>query len=97
MLKEALLGAIVGCAGQARQVNEERDFRRLGLRGEEEVEVHFAFGGSSGMAELEEFAAKRGNCCFGCDGHSLVANCMWIEWWWCGAIEGGERGINNDG
>lgn len=97
MLEEALLRAIVGRAGQARQVNQERDFlRRLGLWGEEEVEVHFAFGGGSGMAELEEFAPKGGDCCLGCDGHFHVINYMWIECW-CGAIEGGGREINNDG
>lgn len=70
MLEEALLRAIIRGTRQARQVNQERDFlRRLGLRGEEEVEVHFAFCGGRSVAEFEQFSAEGGDCCFGCDGH----------------------------
>lgn len=39
------------------------------MRGEVQVEAHFAVGGLSDMAELEELAAERGDCCFSGDGH----------------------------
>lgn len=72
MLEEALLGAIVGRAGESGQVNQEGHFLRRcleGLRGQEEIEAHFAVGRVRGMAKLEKLAAKRGYGCFGCDGH----------------------------
>ena len=73
VLEKALLGAILGGAGQAREVDEDGHFLGCcageGLWGEEEVEAHFAVGGGCGMAEFEELAAERGDCCFCCDGH----------------------------
>lgn len=72
MLEEALLGAIVRRAGESGQVNQEGHFLRgclQGLRGQVEVETHFAVCRGCGMAELEELAAERGDGCFGCDGH----------------------------
>lgn len=72
MLEKALLGAVIRRAGQTREVNEQRNLLgglADGLRGEVQVEAHFAVGGLGGMAELEELAAERRDCCFGCDGH----------------------------
>lgn len=72
MLEEALLRAIIRGTSKSRQIDQKRDFlRRLGLRGEVEVEVHFAFCGGRGVAEFEQFAAEGGDCCFGCDRHFL--------------------------
>lgn len=75
MLEEALLGAVVGCAGEAGQVDEDGDLLGgvlEGLGGQVEVEVHLAFCGGGGMAQLEQLAAKRGNCGFCGDGHDCV-------------------------
>lgn len=77
MLEEALLGAIIGRAGESGQVDQERHFLRgrLGGLGREiKVEVHLALGRGGGMAELEELAAEGGDCCFGCDGHCVFSS-----------------------
>ena len=39
------------------------------MRGEVQVEAHFAVGRLGGMTELEELAAERGDCCLSGDGH----------------------------
>lgn len=75
MLEEALLGAIVGGAGETGQVDEDGDFLRGvldGLGRQVEVEGHFAAGGGGGMAELEELSAKGGDGCLRCDGHDVL-------------------------
>lgn len=75
MLEEALLGAIVGCAGEAGEVDEDGDLRGWvleGLWGQVEVEVHFAFRGGGGMAQFQELAAEGGDCGFCGDGHGAV-------------------------
>ena len=75
MLEEALLGAIVGRAGQTGQVDEDGDFLRGVLEGlgrQVEVEGHFATGGGGGMAELEQLSAEGGDGCLRCDGHDVV-------------------------
>lgn len=62
MLEEALLRAVVGRAGQPGQVDENGDLLAGdSLRREVEVERHLAFGGSRGMAQLEQFAAEGGD------------------------------------
>lgn len=50
VLEKALLGAVIGGAGQTGEVDQYRDFLCLGLRGQEEVEFHLAFCGCGGMA-----------------------------------------------
>ena len=42
---------------------------RGGLRGQVEVEGHFAIGGGGIVGEFEELAAEGCDCCFGLDGH----------------------------
>lgn len=72
VLEKALLGAVVGRAGQPGQINQDGDLlgRVLeGLWGQVEVEGHFAFGGGGGMAELEQLAAEGGNGGLGGDRH----------------------------
>lgn len=74
VLKKALLGAIVGRAGQAGQVNQQRDLCDgfiHGLWWEIQVEVHLAVGGFGRVAGFEQFAPERGNRCFCCHGHGV--------------------------
>ena len=72
MLEKPLLGAVVAGAGQAGEVDEEGGFVegvRGRLRGQVEVEGHFAVGGGGMVGELEQFAAEGCDCRFGLDGH----------------------------
>ena len=69
MLEEALLRAVVGGTGQARQVNQHGDLLCLALGREVEVEGHLAAGSGGIVAELEQLAAKGGDGSLGGDGH----------------------------
>lgn len=74
-LEESLFRPVVPGARQAGQVDEEGDSVegvRGGLRGEVEVEGHFAVGGGGMVGEFEEFAAEGGDCRYCLDGH-----CRW--------------------
>ena len=74
-LEESLFRPVVPGARQAGQVDEEGDSVegvRGGLRGEVEVEGHFAVGGGGMVGEFEEFAAEGGDCRFCLDRH-----CRW--------------------
>ena len=74
MLEETLLGAIVAGAGQTGEVYQEGhsvEGVHGGLRGQVEVEGHFAVGGGGIVGEFEELAAEGCDCCFGLDGHCL--------------------------
>jgi hypothetical protein len=75
VLEEALLGAVVACAGQAGQIDEDGNLlsRALkSLRRKEQVELHFAIGGSSLVGKLQELASERGNGGSGFDRHVCV-------------------------
>lgn len=68
MLEEAFLRPIVPGARQAGQVDQEGDLVeriRGRLRGQVEVESHFAIGGGCIVRKFEEFAAKGFDCGFG--------------------------------
>lgn len=72
VLEEAFLGTIVPRACQTSEVDQEGgsvEGVRGGLRGEVEVEGHFAIGGGSIVGEFEELAAEGCDCCFGLDRH----------------------------
>ena len=74
MLEEALLGAVLGGAGQTREIDEDGDLGGgvlEGLRGQVEVEAHFTFGGGGGVGKLEELAAEGGDGGFCRDGHGV--------------------------
>lgn len=58
MLEEALLRAIIGGAGQARQVNQHGDLLGLGLWRQVKVEGHFAVCSGGIVAQFEELAAE---------------------------------------
>ena len=67
MLEEALLGSVVAGACQAGKVNQEGSFVegiRGRLRGEVQIEGHFAIGRGGIVGELEKFTAKGCDCCF---------------------------------
>ena len=72
VLEESLLGAVVGSTGQSRQINQDGDLLRRGLRRQVEVKVHLALGGFGGMAEFQQFAAKGRDCGFRCDRHIVA-------------------------
>lgn len=69
MLEEALLGAVLSSAGQTRQINQDRDLLVLSLRRQVQIEGHFAAGGSSIVAQLEQLTAEGGDGSLGGDGH----------------------------
>lgn len=72
MLEEALFRPIVPRARQTGEVDQEGgsvEGIRGGLRGQVEVEGHFAIGGGGIVGEFEELAAEGCNCCFGLDRH----------------------------
>lgn len=75
MLEKALFGAIIGGAGQTREIDQHGHLLGLGLRRQVEVEVHLAAGSGGGVAELEQLAAEGGDGCFGGDGHIDVCVC----------------------
>lgn len=61
-VQEALFGDVVGGAGQAGEVDEQRRGLRFGdAGGQEEGEVHGAAGDGGLVGELEEAAAKGGD------------------------------------
>lgn len=71
VLEEALLGAVVRGAGQAREPDEDGDLLVLlgGLGGQVEVQVHGGAGGGGLVGQLEEGAAEGGDCGSGFEGH----------------------------
>ena len=72
MLEETLLCPIVSGACQTGQVDQEGDFvEGIGgsLRGQIEIEGHFAISGGGIVGESEEFAAEGCDCCFCLDRH----------------------------
>ena len=72
VLEETLLGAIVARAGQTGEVYQEGDSVEGvhgGLRGQVEVEDHFAVGGGGIVGDFEELASEGCDCCFSLDGH----------------------------
>jgi hypothetical protein len=75
VLEEALLRAVVARTGQTGQIDEDGNLlsRALeSLRRKEQVELHFAIGGSSLVGKLQELAAERGNGGSGFDRHVCV-------------------------
>lgn len=81
-VQEALFGDVVGGAGQAGEVDEQR--RGLGLGdagGQEEGEVHGAAGDGRLVGELEEAAAKGGDGGVGGDArHGVLGGLIqWIQ------------------
>lgn len=100
MLEEALLGAVLGGAGQTREVDEDGHLsgRVLeSLRGQIEVEAHFTFGGGGGVGELEELTAEGGDGGFCCDGHGGYYS-SGVEWDGVGREDGkGMNGIDEAG
>lgn len=72
VLEEALLGAVVACAGEPGEVDEDGDFGGwAGLRWEIEVQGHLAAGGRGIVGELQELAAERGDCRGGSERHRV--------------------------
>ena len=72
MLEETFLRAIVARAGQTGEVYEEGDSMEGvhgGLRGQVEVEGHFAVCGGGIVGEFEELAAEGCYCCVCLEGH----------------------------
>lgn len=70
MLEETLFRAVVACACEAREVDEDGRFLGGGgARRDEEVEGHFAICGFGLVGEFEEFAAAAGNGGGGFDRH----------------------------
>lgn len=70
-LEEAFFGAVVGGAGEAREVHEDGDARGRGGeggRGEVEVEVHGGGGGRGVVGEFEDLAAEGADGRFGFEG-----------------------------
>lgn len=76
VLEEALLRAVVSCAGQPGEVDEDGDLLLECLGREEEVEGHLAVCGRGIVGELEQLAAEGGDGCFGCDGHCECVLCV---------------------
>jgi hypothetical protein len=75
VLEETLLGAVVTCAGQTGQIDEDGNLlsRALeSLRRKEQVELHFAVGGSSLVGKLQELASERGDGGSGFNRHVCV-------------------------
>jgi hypothetical protein len=74
-LEETLLGAVVTCAGQTGQIDEDGNLlsRALeSLRRKEQVELHFAVGRSSLVGKLQELASERGDGGSSFDRHVCV-------------------------
>lgn len=69
MLEEALLRAVLSCAGQTGEVDQDGNLLVLALGREVEVEGHFTAGGSGIVAELQKLAAKGGDGSLGGDRH----------------------------
>lgn len=68
VLEEALLGTIVPRARQTGEVDQEGgsvEGVRGSLRGQVEIEGHFAVGGGGIVGEFEELATEGCDCCFG--------------------------------
>lgn len=79
VLEKALLGAIVGRAGETGQVNQQRnlgDGLVHGLWWQIQVEVHFAVGRLGRVAGFEQLAPERGNRCLCCHGHDGLCVCV---------------------
>lgn len=74
VLEEALFGAIVAGAGQAREIEEDRHLALTPqcLWGKEEVECHVTFGCGCGVSEFKELSSERGDCSFRRDRHDNV-------------------------
>ncbi len=75
VLEESLLCPIVPGAGQTGQVYQEGNFVEGiggGLRGQVEVECHFAVGGGGIVGEFEELAPEGCDCRF-----CLYRHCYW--------------------
>ena len=60
MLEKSLLGAILSCAGQTREIDQHGHFLPIAnhLRGQVEVEVHLAVGDGRLVRQLEQLAAE---------------------------------------
>ena len=61
VLEETLLGAVVTSASQTGQIDEDGNLLSRAfesLRGQEQVELHFAVGRSSLVGKLQELAAE---------------------------------------
>ena len=69
MLEETLLGAVLSCAGQTGEVDQNGNLLVLALGREVEVEGHFTAGGGGIVTELQKLAAKGGDGSLGGDRH----------------------------
>lgn len=72
MLEESLLGAVLRCAGEAGQVNQDGNLLGgvlEGLRWQVEVETHLTASRGGIVGELEQLAAEGGDRGLGRDGH----------------------------
>lgn len=77
ILEESLLSSIVTCTRQTRKIEYHWNLRGYGsgFRWKVEVYCHLAAGCACIVGQFEEFAAKRGDCCSGFEGH--FEECYW--------------------
>lgn len=91
-VEEALLGDIVGRAGEARQVDEHRGWLGGGgARREEEGEVHVGAGCGGLVGELEELAPEGGDGGIGGEGHDGCDSVRFSSFVVCSVVDGKEE------